>query len=67
MLFYITVGAPQALPGTACVEANRTACTEVYCSSDHRWQEIPEAPAMDPWRRGLGYPPSSLGKPQSAP
>jgi hypothetical protein len=32
-LFYITVGAPQAVPGTACVEANRTACTEVYCSS----------------------------------
>jgi hypothetical protein len=28
MLFYITVGAPQAVPGTACVEANRTACTE---------------------------------------
>jgi hypothetical protein len=34
MLFYITVGAPQAVPGTACVEANRTACTEVYCSSE---------------------------------
>jgi hypothetical protein len=33
MLFYITVGAPQAVPGTACVEANRTACTEDYCSS----------------------------------
>jgi hypothetical protein len=33
MLFYITVGAPQAVPGTACVEANRTACTEVPCSS----------------------------------
>jgi hypothetical protein len=33
MLFYITVGAPQAVPGTACAEANRTACTEVYCSS----------------------------------
>jgi hypothetical protein len=33
MLFYITGGAPQAVPGTACVEANRTACTEVYCSS----------------------------------
>jgi hypothetical protein len=33
-LFYITVGAPQAVPGTACVEANRTACTEVYCSSE---------------------------------
>jgi hypothetical protein len=32
-LFYITVGAPQAVPGTACVEANRTACTEVPCSS----------------------------------
>jgi hypothetical protein len=28
MLFYITVGAPQAVPGTACVEANRTACVE---------------------------------------
>jgi hypothetical protein len=34
-LFYITVGAPQAVPGTACVEANRTACTEVPCSSDY--------------------------------
>jgi hypothetical protein len=33
MLFYIAVGAPQAVPGTACVEANRTACTEVYYSS----------------------------------
>jgi hypothetical protein len=33
MLFYITGGAPQAVPGTACVEANRTACTEIYCSS----------------------------------
>jgi hypothetical protein len=33
MLFYITFGAPQAVSGTACVEANRTACTEVYCSS----------------------------------
>jgi hypothetical protein len=33
MLFYITGGAPQAIPGTACVEANQTACTEVYCSS----------------------------------
>jgi hypothetical protein len=33
MLFYITGGAPQAVPGTACVEANRTAFTEVYCSS----------------------------------
>jgi hypothetical protein len=26
MLFYITGGAPQAVPGTTCVEANRTAC-----------------------------------------
>jgi predicted nucleic acid-binding Zn ribbon protein len=34
MLFYIIGGAPQAVPGTACVEANRTACTEVYCSSE---------------------------------
>jgi hypothetical protein len=33
MLFYITGGAPQAVPGTACVEANWTACIEVYCSS----------------------------------
>jgi hypothetical protein len=33
MLFYITVGAPQAVPGTVCVEANRTACTKVSCSS----------------------------------
>jgi hypothetical protein len=33
MLFYITDGAPQAVPGTACVEANQTACTEVCCSS----------------------------------
>jgi hypothetical protein len=39
MLFYITGGAPQAVPGTACVEANQTACTEVCCSSDatHSW------------------------------
>jgi hypothetical protein len=36
MLFYITGGAPQAVPGTACVEANRTACTDVYCSSDQQ-------------------------------
>jgi hypothetical protein len=34
MLFYITGGAPQAVPGTACVEANWTACIEVYCSSE---------------------------------
>jgi hypothetical protein len=34
MLFYITGGAPQAVPGTVCVEANRTACTEDPCSSD---------------------------------
>jgi hypothetical protein len=33
MLFYITDGAPQAVPGTACVVANQTACTEVCCSS----------------------------------
>jgi hypothetical protein len=32
-LFYITGGAPQAVPGTACVEANRTACIEDTCSS----------------------------------
>jgi hypothetical protein len=31
---YITGGAPQAVPGTACVEANQTVCTEVCCSSD---------------------------------
>jgi hypothetical protein len=35
MLFYITGGAQQAVPGTACVEANRTACTEDPCSSDY--------------------------------
>jgi hypothetical protein len=35
MLFYITGGAPQAVPGTACVEANRTACIEDTCSSEH--------------------------------
>jgi hypothetical protein len=34
MLFYITGGAPQAVPGTACVVANQTACEEVCCSSD---------------------------------
>jgi hypothetical protein len=33
MLFDITGGAPQAVPGTAYVEANWTACIEVYCSS----------------------------------
>jgi hypothetical protein len=33
-LFYITGGAPQVVPGTACVEANRTACTEDPCSSE---------------------------------
>jgi hypothetical protein len=33
MLFYITGGAPQAVPGTACVETNRTACIEDTCSS----------------------------------
>jgi hypothetical protein len=33
MLFYITGSAPQAVPGTACVEANWTTCIEVYCSS----------------------------------
>jgi hypothetical protein len=36
MLFYITGGAPQAVPGTACVEANRTACIEDTCSSDFK-------------------------------
>jgi hypothetical protein len=30
---YITGGAPQAVPGSACVEVNWTACIEVYCSS----------------------------------
>jgi hypothetical protein len=34
MLFYITSGASQAVPESACVEANRTACVELYCSSD---------------------------------
>jgi hypothetical protein len=34
MLFYITIGAPQAVPGTAYEEANQTACTEVCCSSE---------------------------------
>jgi hypothetical protein len=36
MLFYITFtgGAPQAVPRTACVEANRTACIEDTCSSE---------------------------------
>jgi hypothetical protein len=34
MLFYITGGAPQAVPGTACVEAISTACIEDTCSSD---------------------------------
>jgi hypothetical protein len=38
MLFYITGGAPQAVPGTACVEANRTACTEDPCSSGCWWR-----------------------------
>jgi hypothetical protein len=33
MLFYITGGAPQAVPGTACVEAISTACIEDTCSS----------------------------------
>jgi hypothetical protein len=37
MLFYITGGAPQAVPGTACVEANQTAYTEVCCSSVRSW------------------------------
>jgi hypothetical protein len=36
MLFYITGGAPQAVPGTACVEANWTACVEANYSSEHR-------------------------------
>jgi hypothetical protein len=34
MLFYITSGASQAVPESACVEANRTACVELYCSSE---------------------------------
>jgi hypothetical protein len=33
MLFYITSGASQAVPESACVEANWTACVELYCSS----------------------------------
>jgi hypothetical protein len=35
MLFYITSGASQAVPESACVEANRTACVELYCSSEY--------------------------------
>jgi hypothetical protein len=46
MLFYITGGAPQAVPGTACVEANRTACIEDTCSSvrtpDQYWTRSPK-------------------------
>jgi hypothetical protein len=34
ILFYITSGASQAVPESACVEANRTACVELYCSSE---------------------------------
>jgi hypothetical protein len=41
MLFYITGGAPQAVPGTACVEANRTACTEDPCTSALSFVYIP--------------------------
>jgi hypothetical protein len=40
MLFYITGGAPQAVPGTACVEANRTACIEDTCSSGPSWSSL---------------------------
>jgi hypothetical protein len=41
MLFYITGGgAPQAVPGTACVEANQTACTEVCCSSENEKPQV---------------------------
>jgi hypothetical protein len=52
MLFYITGGAPQAVPGTACVVANQTACTEVCCCSagmyncarsEHNWSVQPPA------------------------
>jgi hypothetical protein len=44
-LFYITGGAPQAVPGTACVVANQTACTEVCCSSgrDNRYTHVYKA------------------------
>jgi hypothetical protein len=34
MLFYITGGAPQAVSGTACVEAISTACIEDTYSSE---------------------------------
>jgi hypothetical protein len=44
MLFYITGGAPQAVPGTACVEANQTACTEVCCSSEAKSVTSHKAP-----------------------
>jgi hypothetical protein len=37
-LFYITGGAPQAVPGTACVEAISTACIEDTCSSGSNTQ-----------------------------
>jgi hypothetical protein len=61
MLFYITGGAPQAVPGTACVEANRTACTEVYCSSVlfPCWRRL-GVPFIDP--RGLGAVGNPFGK-----
>jgi hypothetical protein len=40
MLVYITSGASQAVPESACVEANRTACVELYCSSARPWKWI---------------------------
>jgi hypothetical protein len=60
MLFYITCGAPQAVPGTACVEANRTACTEVYCSSVSRPPRRRTQPSQVGDRAGL--PVSRTGK-----
>jgi hypothetical protein len=54
MLFYITGGAPQAVPGTACVVANQTACTEVCCSSENisfSWEATPSKASMKQIKR----------------
>jgi hypothetical protein len=53
MLFYITGGAPQAVPGTACVEANQTACTEVCYSSGSRTPLFLGALKLLPWHPSL--------------
>jgi hypothetical protein len=69
MLFYITSGASQAVPESACVEANRTACVELYCSSvlnlhaayiAHRdsWCRHPSMVVVAPIERTL-LPPAS--------